>query len=68
MKIGQYLFSKLISKPTEEKLYKNKKNASYNNEIKDEFRGAKFDKELTDKAIAAFSKIFSKKSEGDLDE
>lgn len=68
MKIGQYLFSELISKPTEEKLYRNKKNASYNNEIKDEFRGAKFDKELTDKAIAAFSKIFSKKSGEDLDE
>lgn len=45
MKIAQYIFKELKSIPTENKLYRNKQNASYNEEKKEEFRGAKFDKE-----------------------
>lgn len=64
MKIGQYLFTKLISTPTEDKLYRNKKNASYNDELKTEFRGAIFDKELKDEAILKLSELFCKKKGG----
>ncbi len=43
------MFEELKSRPSNEKLYKNKKDASYQNEI--EFRGAKFSNELIDKGI-----------------
>lgn len=49
LKIAQIVFEELKSKPSNEKLYKNKKEASYQNEI--EFRGAKFSNELIDKGI-----------------
>ena len=40
LKIAQLLFEELSDTPTEEKLYKNKKNAAYQGETK--FRGARF--------------------------
>ncbi len=49
LKIAQIVFEELKSRPSNEKLYKNKKDASYQNEI--EFRGAKFSNELIDKGI-----------------
>ena len=49
LKIAQIVFEELKSQPSSDKLYKNKKNASYQNEI--EFRGAKFSSELINKGI-----------------
>ena len=49
LKIAQIVFEELKSQPSSDKLYKNKKNASYQNEI--EFRGAKFSNELINKGI-----------------
>lgn len=44
MKIGQWLFRELNETPTEKRLYRNKVNATYQNE--EEFRGGKFSKEI----------------------
>ena len=46
--IAQLIFDELNEIPSEEKQYRNKKNAHYQNEDK-EFRGAKFDDELLTK-------------------
>ncbi|MEY8320273.1 dCTP deaminase [Lachnospiraceae bacterium 46-61] len=49
LKIAQIVFEELKSQPSSDKLYKSKKNASYQNEI--EFRGVKFSNELINKGI-----------------
>lgn len=49
LKIAQIVFEELKSQPSDNKLYKNKKDASYQNET--EFIGAKFSNELIDKGI-----------------
>lgn len=56
-KVGQYLFIKLEEKPTIEKLYRNKKNAAYQNEAHGEFRGT----EIENLAIEKLNEIFKKK-------
>lgn len=47
--IAQLVFEELVRKPSENKLYKNKKNSHYQNES--EFRGAKFDGTLVEKVM-----------------
>lgn len=61
LKIAQLVFEELSSVPEESKLYKNQKNAAYNNEF--EFRGAKFDintlseegRKLYDEVMSSFN-------------
>lgn len=43
LKIAQIVFEELMSTPTEDKLYKNKSNAAYSEEIDGVFRGSVFD-------------------------
>lgn len=53
--IAQVVFEELKSKPSEEKLYRNKSNASYQNEK--EFIGAKFDSEFQDNVSRIVEKL-----------
>lgn len=53
--IAQVVFEELKSKPSEEKLYRNKLNASYQNEK--EFIGAKFDSEFQDNVSRIIEKL-----------
>lgn len=50
IKLCQIVFEELKGIPSSEKQYKNKSNAAYQNESKDEFRGPKLDKE-TEKIV-----------------
>lgn len=52
MKLAQIVFEELKGVPSEEKQYKNKKNAAYQNEKS--FRGAKLDDETFKKDVDAF--------------
>jgi dCTP deaminase len=47
--IAQLIFEELVSEPSENKQYKNKKSSHYQNER--EFRGSKFDDVLVDKVM-----------------
>lgn len=49
IKLCQIVFEELKEIPTPEKQYKNKNNAAYQNESKDEFRGPKLDEEILEK-------------------
>ena len=53
--IAQLVFEELDEVASEEKLYRNKKNAHYQNE-NGEFRGARFDDELLDKVLGEMFK------------
>lgn len=56
IKIAQIVFEELKSKPSDEKLYKNKANASYQNESS--FIGAKFNGEFAEKLDSYIDKMF----------
>lgn len=58
LKIAQIVFEELKSKPSDEKLYKNKKNAVYQNETK--FIGARFSEEFDKKVTEMVNKMFEK--------
>jgi len=57
--VAQIVFEELKSIPSEHKLYKNKKSATYQNEIGD--RGAKFDKEFEQKVNDFVKTILERK-------
>lgn len=56
--IAQIVFEELKNVPSEEKLYKNRKNASYQNETGD--RGAKFDPEFQKRVDELTERLFDK--------
>lgn len=58
LRIGQVFFEELKGKPTEEKLYKNLSNSSYQNEI--EFRGPRFSNEVKAEAEKILKSILGK--------
>nr|DAO39701.1 MAG TPA: dCTP deaminase dUTPase [Caudoviricetes sp.] len=55
IKIAQIVFDELKEKPSDEKLYRNRKDAAYQDEKS--FLGARLDPEITEKAEEAFQKI-----------
>lgn len=58
VKIAQIVFEELKEKPSDEKLYRNKKDAAYQNE--NSFIGAKVDKDFDEKVAEAVSYLLKK--------
>ncbi len=63
MPVAQLVFERLTSVPSEERLYRNRKDARYHNE--DDFIGSQFVDELSSQAKAIFEDMVSELSGGD---